>query len=51
MIMGDHMIDDHLKNLIHFKGNKLLYSALHNREVEGYQRINNWKEAAQIFLK
>jgi 5'(3')-deoxyribonucleotidase len=51
MIMGDHMIDDHLKNLIHFKGNKLLYSALHNREVEGYQRINNWKEAAAIFLK
>ena len=51
MIMGDHMIDDHLKNLIHFKGNKLLYSALHNREVEGYQRINNWKEAATIFLK
>lgn len=51
MIMGDHMIDDHLKNLIHFKGNKFLYSALHNREVEGYQRINNWKEAASIFLK
>jgi 5'(3')-deoxyribonucleotidase len=51
MIMGDHMIDDHLKNLVHFKGNKLLYSALHNREVQGYQRINNWKEAARIFLK
>lgn len=51
MIMGDHMIDDHLKNLVHFKGNKLLYSALHNREVQGYQRVNDWKEVAAIFLK
>lgn len=51
MIVGDHMIDDHLKNLIHFKGNKLLYSALHNREVQGYQRVHNWKEVAAIFLK
>lgn len=51
MIMGDYMIDDHLKNLIHFKGKKLLYSALHNREVQGYQRLNNWKEAAALFLK
>ena len=51
MISGDYMIDDHLKNLIHFKGKPLLYSALHNRDVEGYERINNWKEAATIFLK
>ena len=51
MITGDYMIDDHLKNLIHFKGKPLLYSALHNSDVEGYERINNWKEAADMFLK
>ena len=30
MIMGDHMIDDHLKNLVHFKGNKLFIYGLYN---------------------
>ncbi len=51
MISGDYMIDDHLKNLVHFKGKQLLYTAFHNREVEGYTRLNNWKEAADLFLK
>lgn len=50
MIHGDYMIDDHVRNLVHFPGKQYLYSAFHNREIEGYDRINNWKEAAQIFL-
>lgn len=51
MINGDYMIDDHLKNLVHFKGKKYLYTSFHNKEVIGYERINNWMEAANIFLK
>jgi len=50
MVYGDHMIDDHARNLEHFNGNKYLYSSPHNVTVTGYQRINNWKEAARIFL-
>ena len=50
MVYGDHMIDDHVRNLEHFNGNKYLYSSPHNITVTGYQRINNWKEAAGIFL-
>jgi len=50
MVYGDHMIDDHARNLEHFNGNKYLYSSPHNVTVTGYQRINNWKEAAGIFL-
>jgi len=50
MVYGDHMIDDHARNLEHFNGNKYLYSSPHNVTVTGYQRINNWKEAAAIFL-
>jgi 5'-nucleotidase len=50
MVYGDHMIDDHARNLEHFNGNKYLYSSPHNITVTGYQRINNWKEAAGIFL-
>jgi 5'-nucleotidase len=51
LICGDYMIDDHLKNLKHFNGKKYLFTAAHNLTVTGYDRINNWKEAAEIFLK
>ncbi len=51
LIFGDYMIDDHLKNLRGFKGKPYLFTAAHNLEVTGYDRINNWAEAAGIFLK
>jgi 5'(3')-deoxyribonucleotidase len=51
LVFGDYMIDDHLKNLKGFKGKPYLFTAAHNLEVTGYDRINNWQEAAEIFLK
>jgi len=50
LVHGDYMIDDHVKNLKGFKGRPYLFTAAHNLEVTGYDRINNWKEAAGIFL-
>jgi 5'-nucleotidase len=50
MIQGDHMIDDHPRNLVHFPGKKYLFDTPHNITVTGYQRLHNWKEAAGIFL-
>jgi len=50
VICGDHMIDDHVKNLKHFKGKKYLFTSAHNLDITEYERINNWKEAAAIFL-
>jgi 5'-nucleotidase len=50
LIAGDHMIDDHVRNLVHFPGRKYLYSSPHNVDVTGYQRIGDWREAASIFL-
>ena len=50
MINGDHMIDDHVRNLVHFPGKKYLFSTPHNYDITGYTRINNWKEAAAILL-
>jgi 5'(3')-deoxyribonucleotidase len=50
MINGDHMIDDHPRNLIHFPGKKYLYTSPHNTTVTGYQRLHDWKEAASVFL-
>jgi len=51
IICGDYMIDDHIKNLKGFKGKPYIFTAAHNLLVTGYDRINNWKEAAEIFLK
>jgi 5'-nucleotidase len=51
LICGDYMIDDHLKNLKNFKGKPYLFTAAHNLGVTGYDRINDWQEAAAIFLK
>jgi len=51
LVYGDYMIDDHVKNLKGFKGKPYLFTAIHNLDVTGYDRINSWKEAAGIFLK
>jgi 5'-nucleotidase len=51
LVFGDFMIDDHVKNLKNFKGKPYLYTSAHNLTVTGYDRINSWKEAADIFLK
>ena len=51
LVFGDYMIDDHVKNLKGFKGKPYLFTSTHNLDVTGYDRINDWKEAAEIFLK
>jgi len=51
LVYGDFMIDDHVKNLKNFKGKPYLYTSAHNLTVTGYDRINSWKDAADIFLK
>jgi 5'-nucleotidase len=51
LVYGDYMIDDHVRNLKHFNGKKYLFTSAHNLDVQDYDRINNWKEAADIFLK
>lgn len=50
LVTGDHMIDDHVRNLEHFPGKKWLYSSPHNITVTGYERIRDWKHAETIFL-
>jgi 5'(3')-deoxyribonucleotidase len=51
LIYGDHMIDDHVKNLEHFKGKPWLFTSAHNLDITAYNRIENWKHAAEVFLK
>ena len=51
MITGDYMIDDHVRNLKHFNGKKYLFTSPHNLKETEYDRINDWKEARNIFLQ
>lgn len=50
LVHGDYMIDDHVRNLQHFNGKKYLFTSPHNLSITEYDRINNWQEAAGIFL-
>ncbi len=50
VIKGDYMIDDYLKNLDYFDGEKLLYTAPHNQLLQGHNRVNNWQEVADLLL-
>lgn len=50
LIQGDYMIDDHVRNLETFTGKPYLFTSFHNLNVTEYDRINNWAEAAEIFL-
>lgn len=49
IINTDYMIDDHLKNLDHFSGKALIFTAEHNRNVDRHERLNNWQEALRFF--
>ena len=50
MIKADYLIDDHERNLIHFEGVPLLFTATHNLHLSGYTRVNNWQEVAEMLL-
>ncbi|MGR3812384.1 5' nucleotidase, NT5C type [Jiulongibacter sp. NS-SX5] len=50
IIKGDIMIDDHDKNLSVFKGQCLLFHAMHNHKLEWYQRVKSWKDVAVELL-
>jgi 5'-nucleotidase len=49
IISADYLIDDHEKNLKTFKGKTLMFDAIHNQKVEGYQRFKSWREIEAFF--
>jgi 5'(3')-deoxyribonucleotidase len=51
IIRADYLIDDHLKNLDHFPGTSLMYTASHNVLFTHHERVNNWDEVLQYFIK
>jgi 5'(3')-deoxyribonucleotidase len=49
ILRADYLIDDLPRNLIHFEGQGLLYSAPHNLKATGFVRVNNWQEVDEYF--
>jgi 5'-nucleotidase len=48
IINTDYMIDDHIKNLDHFKGKTLMFHAFHNTTYTHHTRVTNWKEIVTL---
>jgi 5'(3')-deoxyribonucleotidase len=49
ILRADFLIDDQPRNLLHFEGQGLLYSAPHNLTVTGFIRVDNWQQVAEYF--
>lgn len=50
IIQSDYLIDDHVRNLVAFKGKGILFSSPHNLRDTSFQRVSNWKEVSELFL-
>jgi 5'-nucleotidase len=52
IVDADIMIDDHFKNLDHFKNTTLLYSQPHNllHDAGRHKRVSSWREIGEILL-
>jgi 5'-nucleotidase len=50
ILNADYLIDDNARHFERFRGQGILYSAPHNLLVNGYQRVENWKEVEEVFL-
>jgi 5'(3')-deoxyribonucleotidase len=49
ILRADFLIDDQPRNLLHFEGQGLLYTAPHNLTLSGFERVNNWQQVAAWF--
>jgi 5'-nucleotidase len=50
VVFGDYMIDDLPHNLERFAGEKFLFTAPHNTQIDRFNRVNNWNEIALRLL-
>ena len=50
ILRADYLIDDNPRQLRRFSGEGILYSASHNMNVTGFQRVKDWLEVEKMFL-
>jgi 5'-nucleotidase len=51
VVHGDYMIDDLPHNLEKFNGEKFIFTAPHNLQLTQFQRLNDWREVGERFLR
>lgn len=51
IVSADFLIDDNASHFRRFCGRGILYTAPHNWNVTGYERVNSWRDAEAYFLK
>jgi len=49
VVLADYLIDDNARHFARFKGKGILFDAPHNRHVEGFCRVHNWREIDDLF--
>jgi len=49
ILRADYLIDDMPRNLKHFQGQGILFTAPHNLTATGFVRVNSWQEVATYF--
>ncbi|WP_108672500.1 5' nucleotidase, NT5C type [Peribacillus acanthi] len=50
IINADYLIDDSPRHFERFRGQGILFTALHNINETGYVRVNDWSEVRNYFL-
>lgn len=48
---ADYLIDDRARHFERFRGEGILFSAPHNMLVQGYRRVNGWKDVEAMLLE
>ncbi len=49
IIHADYLIDDNVRHFKNFNGKGIIFTAPHNINERGYDRIDNWKAALDYF--
>jgi len=50
IINSDYLIDDHVRNLVAFKGEGILFTAPHNLNEHTFRRVSSWNDVSELFL-
>jgi 5'(3')-deoxyribonucleotidase len=50
ILAADYLIDDTPRHFKHFRGEGILFSAPHNRSVQGFRRVESWLDVRKMFL-
>ncbi|MBL1408492.1 5' nucleotidase, NT5C type [Sphingobacterium faecale] len=51
IIHTDYLIDDHVKNLLTFKGISLMFNSFHNINEHRFERLQDWKDVHRYFME